>query len=118
MVKKTFQVTPSALDRINVRRLLIFLKKQISRFASTIIFDQNVDVTWNRFTSQVEPFLASVKAGLGLEEYRLILDDTTTTPDLVDRNVVYAKIFLKPARSIEFIAIDFVITDSGAAFED
>ncbi len=116
--QKTFQATPSALDRINVRRLLIFLKKQISRFASTIMFDQNVDVTWNRFTSQVEPFLASVKAGLGLEEYRLILDDSTTTPDLVDRNVVYAKIFLKPARSIEFIAIDFVITDSGAAFED
>lgn len=116
--QKTLQVTPSALDRINVRRLLIFLKKQISRFASTILFDQNVDVTWNRFIGQVDPFLASVKAGLGLEEYKLILDDTTTTPDLVDRNVVYAKIYLKPARSIEFIAVDFVITDSGAAFED
>lgn len=116
--QKTLQVTPSALDRINVRRLLIFLKKQISRFASTILFDQNVDVTWNRFIGQVEPFLASVKAGLGLEEYRLVLDRTTTTPDLVDRNIVYAKVYLKPARSIEFIAVDFVITDSGAAFED
>ena len=116
--QKTLQATPSALDRINVRRLLIFLKKQISRFASTILFDQNVEVTWNRFISQVDPFLASVKAGLGLEEYKLVLDSTTTTPDLVDRNIVYAKIFLKPARSIEFIAVDFVITDSGAAFED
>jgi len=55
---------------------------------------------------------------LGLTDYRIILDETTTTPDLIDRNIMYAKIFLKPARAIEFIAIDFVITDSGASFED
>ena len=116
--QKTLQVTPSALDRINVRRLLIFLKKQISRTAATLLFDQNVDVTWNRFKGQVEPFLASVQAGLGLTDYKLILDETTTTPDLIDRNIMYAQIFLKPARAIEFIAIDFVITDSGASFED
>ena len=116
--QKTLQVTPSALDRINVRRLLIFLKKQISRTAATLLFDQNVDVTWNRFKGQVEPFLASVQAGLGLTDYKLVLDETTTTPDLIDRNILYAQIFLKPARAIEFIAIDFVITDSGASFED
>ena len=67
---------------------------------------------------QVEPFLDGVKAGLGITAYRLILDETTTTPDLIDRNIMYAKIFVKPARAIEFIAIDFVITDSGAAFGD
>ena len=116
--QKTLQVTPSALDRINVRRLLIFLKKQISRVAATLLFDQNVQVTWNRFRGQVEPLLDSVRARLGLTDYRLILDETTTTPDLVDRNIMYAQIFLKPARAIEFIAIDFVITDSGASFED
>tara|TARA_R100000664_G_scaffold18384_1_gene27414 strand:- start:1546 stop:4488 length:2943 start_codon:yes stop_codon:yes gene_type:complete len=116
--QKTLQVTPSALDRINVRRLLIFLKRQISTIAATLLFDQNVESTWNRFKGRVGPLLQGVKAGLGLEDYRLILDRTTTTPDLIDRNIMYAKIYLKPTRSIEFIAIDFVITDSGAAFED
>ena len=106
------------MDRINVRRLLIFLKREISRIAATLLFDQNVQSTWNRFRSRVGPLLASVKAGLGLEDYKLVLDETTTTPDLIDRNILYAQIFLKPARSIEFIAIDFVITDSGASFED
>jgi len=116
--QKTLQVTPSALDRINVRRLMIFLKRQISRFAATILFDQNVRVTWNRFKGRVEPFLRGVQAGLGITAFKMVLDDTTTTPDLVDRNIVYAKIYLKPARSIEYIAIDFILTDSGAAFED
>jgi len=116
--QKTLQVTPSALDRVNVRRLLIFLKRQISRIAATLLFDQNVQSTWNRFRGQVEPLLADVRSGLGLSDYRLILDETTTTPDLIDRNILYAKILLKPARAIEFIAIDFVITDSGASFED
>jgi phage tail sheath protein FI len=116
--QKTLQVTPSALDRINVRRLMIFLKKEVSRMAATVLFDQNVKTTWARFTSKVNPFLASVKSRFGLTEYRLILDETTTTPELVDRNVMYAKILLKPARAIEYIAIDFVITDSGASFAD
>ena len=116
--QKTLQVTPSALDRINVRRLLIFLKRQVSIAAATLLFDQNVQSTWNRFRGKVIPMLADVKSRLGLEDYKLILDETTTTPDLIDRNVMYAQIFLKPARSIEFIAIDFVITDSGASFED
>jgi phage tail sheath protein FI len=116
--QKTLQVTPSALDRINVRRLMIYVKKEISRMAATVLFDQNVPATWNRFMSKAEPFLRSVQARLGLSDFRIILDETTTTADLVDRNVMYAKIFLKPARSIEFIALDFVITNSGAGFED
>ena len=116
--QKTLQVTPSALDRVNVRRLMIYLKKEISRMAATVLFDQNVLVTWNGFRGRVEQFLADVKARVGLTDYRLILDNTTTTPDLIDRNIMYAKIFLKPAKAIEFIAIDFVITDSGASFED
>ena len=116
--QKTLQVTPSALDRINVRRLMIFLKKEISRMASTVLFDQNVQVTWSRFLSEAEPFLGSVKTRFGLSEYKIVLDETTTTPELIDRNIVYAKVFLKPARSIEFIAIDFVITNTGASFDD
>ncbi len=116
--QKTLQVTPSALDRINVRRLLIHTKKEISRIASNILFDQNVQSTWDRFKGQVIPFLEGIKAGNGLMDFKVVLDTDTTTPDLVDRNIMYAKIFLKPARSIEFIALDFIITRSGASFDD
>ena len=116
--QKTLQVTESALDRINVRRLMIFVKREISRMAATLLFDQNVQATWDRFTGRVNPFLAGIKARLGLMDFKVVLDNTTTTPDLIDRNIMYAKIFLKPAKAVEFIAIDFVITDSGAAFED
>jgi hypothetical protein len=116
--QKTLQVTRSALDRINVRRLLIYIKKEVSRISSGILFDQNVQVTWNRFLGEVRPFLASVQSRLGLSEWKVVLDKTTTTPDLIDQNIMYAKIFLKPARAIEFIAVDFVITRTGASFDD
>ena len=116
--QKTLQSTQSALDRINVRRLLIFIKREVSRISSNLLFDQNVPATWNRFKSQVVPFLEGVKTQLGLSDFRVILDESTTTPDLVDRNILYAKIFLKPARAIEFIAVDFVITRTGASFDD
>ena len=116
--QKTLQATASALDRINVRRLLIFLKRRISRIAATILFDPNIQVTWNRFLSQVEPLLRSVKSRYGLADYRVILDNTTTTAEMVDRNILYAKVFLQPTRAIEFIALDFIITRTGAAFND
>ena len=116
--QKTLQVTQSALDRINVRRLMIYVKKEISRIASRILFDQNVQATWDRFKGQVIPFLEGVQAGSGLTDFRVLLDDSTTTPDLIDRNIMYAKIFLKPARAIEFIALDFIITRTGASFDD
>ena len=116
--QKTLQVTPSALDRINVRRLLIFLKKEISFAASRILFDQNVPATWARFIARVQPLLESVQTRFGLTDFKLVLDETTTTPELIDRNIMYAKIFLKPARSIEYIALDFVITSTGASFEE
>ena len=116
--QKTMQTQRSALDRINVRRLMIYVKKQISRIASGLLFDQNVKTTWARFTGQVNPFLAGIKSGLGLSEYKVVLDETTTTPDLVDQNIMYAKIMVKPARAIEYIAIDFVVASTGASFDD
>ena len=116
--QKTLQRTQSALDRINVRRLMIYIKKKISRIAATVLFDQNVQVTWNRFLAPTNGFLALVQANLGLTEFKVVLDSTTTTPDLIDQNILYAKIFLKPARAIEFIAVDFVITRTGASFDD
>ena len=116
--QKTLQERQSALDRINVRRLVIFLKKQISILSTQVLFEQNVQATWNRFKSLVEPFLANVRVQFGITDYRLILDETTTTPDLIDQNVMYAKIMIKPARAIEYIAIDFVVLNTGASFDD
>ena len=111
--QKTLQQSASALDRINVRRLMNYLKKEIGDIADTILFEQNVQATWNRFKSRAEVVLSEVKSEFGVTEYKLVLDETTTTPDLQDRNILYAKVFVKPARSIEFIAVDFVITQSG-----
>jgi len=116
--QKTLQQRQSALDRINVRRLVIYLKKQISILSTRVLFEQNVQATWNRFTGLIEPLLANVKTQFGITDYRLILDETTTTPDLIDQNILYAKIMVKPARAIEYIAIDFVIMNSGASFDD
>ena len=116
--QKTLQVTPSALDRVNVRRLLIYIKKQVSRIAATTLFEQNVQATWDRFSNRVETLLSGIKAAQGLTDYRVVLDKSTTTPELIDRNIMYAKVFLKPARAIEFVALDFTVTDSGASFDD
>ena len=116
--QKTLQERRSALDRINVRRLVIYLKKQISILSTQILFEQNVQATWNRFIGLIEPFLSNVKTQFGITDYKLILDESTTTPDLIDQNVLYAKIMIKPARAIEYIAIDFVIMSTGASFDD
>ena len=116
--QKTLQQTRSALDRINVRRLMIFLKREISFIASRLLFGPNTQSTWDNFIGQAEPLLTDVKMRFGIEEFRLILDDTTTTPDLIDRNIINAKLLIKPTRAVEFFAIDFVITNSGASFED
>jgi len=116
--QKTLQERQSALDRINVRRLVIYLKKQISILSTQVLFEQNVQATWNRFKSLVDPFLANVKTQFGITDYKLILDESTTTPDLIDQNIMYAKIMIKPARAIEYIAIDFVIASTGASFDD
>jgi hypothetical protein len=116
--QKTLQLRPSALDRVNVRRMMIYIKKQISRVASSILFDQNVDTTWNMFKAKADPILADAKVRFGISDYKLVLDKTTTTPDLQDQNAVYAKIAIKPAKSIEYIFVDFNITNSGASFDD
>ena len=116
--QKTLQAKPSALDRVNVRRLLIFLKKEISRIANTTLFQPNVQDTWEQFLLRARPVLDDVKAKFGLEDYELILDETTTTPELIDRNTLYARVLLKPTKAIEFIAIDFEIFRSGASFDD
>lgn len=115
--QKTLQLQQSALDRINVRRLMVFIKKRIGAVARDLLFDQAVDVTFNRFKSRSSRILQSVKSNFGITEFKIVLDETTTTPDLIDQNIMYAQIYIKPARAIEFIAIDFVISKSGVEFE-
>jgi hypothetical protein len=115
--QKTLLAEASALDRVNVRRLLIFVKKEISRIANTTLFQPNNSTTWAQFLRRARPFMNDVKAKFGLEDYRLILDETTTTDDLKDQNIMYAKVLLKPTRAVEFIAIDFEIFRSGASFD-
>jgi phage tail sheath protein FI len=112
--QKTLQITPSALDRINVRRLMIYVKREVTKISRNILFEQNIQSTWKKFENKTTQFLRGVAARGGITEYKVILDSTTTTPDLIDRNIMYAKVYIKPARAIEFIAIDFVITRSGA----
>jgi phage tail sheath protein FI len=114
--QKTLQADASALDRINVRRLVLYLKSAVSTVSRSLLFDQNVQSTWNRFKAQVNPILSDVQSRFGLSDYKLILDDSTTTADLIDRNIMYAKIYIKPARAIEYIVVDFVITKTGADF--
>ena len=115
--QKTLQTTPSALDRINVRRMLIFVKHEVTRIANGLLFDPNIDITWARFRSQTERLLSSVKSRFGISDFRVVLDRTTTTPDLVDRNILYAKVLIKPTQAIEFIAIDFVVTRTRQNFD-
>jgi phage tail sheath protein FI len=116
--QKTLQFTPSALDRVNVRRLMNFLKKQISRAAVRVLFEPNVKATWDGFKAVVEPFLLQVKNAYGLDDAKIVLDETTTTADLVDRNIMYCKLYVKPTRAIEYVAMDFIVTNSGAAFAE
>jgi len=115
--QKTLLAEASALDRVNVRRLLIFVKKGISRIANTTGFEPNNTTTWANFLRRARPFMNDVKAKFGLEDYRLILDESTTTEELKDRNIMYAQVLLKPTRAVEFIAIDFEIFRSGASFD-
>jgi len=114
--QKTLQADSSALDRINVRRLLIYLKSRVNTISKNLLFDPNLEVTWSRFRAQTEGVMSDVRARFGLSDYRIVLDETTTTADLIDRNIMYAKIFVKPARAIEYIVVDFVITKTGADF--
>ena len=116
--QKTLQLERSALDRINVRRLMIYLKREIGGIARRTLFEQNLQATWNNFTEDALAVLEDVKDGLGLVDYKFVLDETTTTPDLIDQNILYAKLFVKPARAIEFIALDFIITKTGADFPE
>ena len=114
--QKTLQVAPSALDRINVRRLLIALKKFIASSSKFLVFEQNVAGTRNKFLAIVNPYLESVQQRSGLYAFSVRMDDSNNTPDLIDRNILYGQIYIQPAKTAEYIILDFNILPTGAAF--
>jgi len=114
--QKTLQTRASALDRVNVRRLLIALKSYIGQVANNLVFEQNTIATRNQFLSQVNPYLTSVQQRQGLYAYKVIMDDSNNTPDVIDRNQLVGQIYLQPTKTAEFIYLNFNVTPTGATF--
>ena len=114
--QKTLQTKASALDRVNVRRLLIALKSYISQVALNLVFEQNTIATRNQFLSQVNPYLESVQQRQGLYAFKVVMDESNNTPDVVDRNMLMGAIYLQPTKTAEFIYLDFNVTPTGATF--
>ena len=112
---KTLQIRESALNRINVRRLLLQARKLISAVSIRLLFEQNDEVVRNQFLSLVNPILDNIRKERGLTDFRVVLDDT---PESIDRNELNGRIFVKPTRSLEYISIEFNITNTGASFDD
>jgi hypothetical protein len=114
--QKTLQTQASALDRVNVRRLLISLKNYISQVAQNLVFEQNTIATRNNFLAQVNPYLESVQQRQGLYAFRVIMDDSNNTATVIDQNQMIGQIYLQPTKTAEFIYLDFNITPTGATF--
>ena len=116
--QKTLQKKSSALDRVNVRRLLIRVKKFIASSSRFLVFEQNTSATRRRFLNIVNPFLEQVQANSGLSAFRVVMDETNNTPDEIDRNILFGQIFVQPTRTAEFIVLDFTIQPTGATFPE
>lgn len=114
--QKTLQVKASALDRINVRRLLIELKKYIASATKYLVFEQNTVQTRTKFLNIVNPYLDGVQQKQGLYTFKVVMDETNNTPDVIDRNMMVGAIWLQPTKTAEMIKIDFNITPTGATF--
>ena len=115
--QKTLQKRASALDRVNVRRLLIAVKSYVSQIADTLVFEQNSMSTRNNFLTQVNPYLESVQQRQGLYAFKTVMDESNNGPDVVDRNQLVGQIFLQPTKTAEFVLLDFNVTPTGATFE-
>jgi uncharacterized protein len=114
--QKTLQTKASALDRVNVRRLLITLKNFIGDQANNLVFEQNTIATRNKFLSLVNPYLETVIQRQGLYSFRVVMDDTNNTADVIDRNQLIGQIYIQPTKTAEFIVLDFVVQPTGASF--
>ena len=116
--QKTLQSKPSALDRVNVRRLLIALRKFIASTSRFLVFEQNSQALRNRFLNIVNPYLEQVQSNSGLSAFRVVMDESNNTPEVVDRNQLVGQIFVQPTRTAEFIVLDFVVQPTGATFPE
>ena len=114
--QKTLQKRATSLDRINVRRLLINLKRYVSSVSRQLVFEQNTTVTRNRFLSIVNPYMEQIVSKQGLYAYKVVMDDTNNTADVIDRNQLIGQIFVQPTKTAEFIILDFTLQPTGAAF--
>ena len=114
--QKTLQARPSALDRINVRRLLITVKKYIASTSRYLVFEQNTTDTRTKFLNTVNPYLENIQQRQGLYAFKVVMDETNNTPDVIDRNILKGAIFLQPTKTAEFIQIDFNVLPTGATF--
>ena len=111
--QRTLQAAASALDRINVRRLLIDVRRAVKQVAEQLIFEPNRESTLQRFSALVNPILQRVQENQGLDRFKVIIDSSTTTQVDIENNTVRGKIFLQPTRTAEFISLDFVVTNAG-----
>ena len=116
--QKTTQKKASALDRINVRRLLINLKRFVANSSRTLLFEQNTNALRNQFLNVVNPYMEEVQANNGLNAFRVVMDDSNNTDETIDRNQLIGQIFIQPTRTAEFIVLDFVVQPTGAAFPE
>jgi uncharacterized protein len=114
--QKTLQTRASALDRVNVRRLLIALKSYIGQIANNLVFEQNTIATRNAFLAQVNPYLESVQQRQGLYAFKVIMDSSNNTPDVIDRNQLVGQIYLQPTKTAEFVYLNFNILPTGVSF--
>jgi len=115
--QKTLQKRPTSLDRVNVRRLLIELKGFLGNTARKLVFDQNTQITRNRFLSVAEPYLESITQKQGLYAYKIIMDSSNNTSDVIDRNQLVGQIYIQPTRTAEFIILNFTLTPTGGSFD-
>jgi hypothetical protein len=114
--QKTFQKRSTSLDRINVRRLLINLKRFVASTSRQLVFEQNTTVTRNRFLSVVNPYMEQIVSKQGLYAYKVVMDDTNNTADVIDRNQLIGQIYVQPTKTAEFIILDFTLQPTGATF--
>jgi phage tail sheath protein FI len=112
--QKTLLNRSSALDRVNVRRLLIEIRRRVRNASNQILFEPNRETTLVRFSALVEPILKQIQAQSGVDRYLVKIDTTTTTQADVENNTIRGKIFVQPTKSIEFVSLDFVVTNTGA----
>jgi phage tail sheath protein FI len=114
--QKTLQRKATALDRVNVRRLLIALKGYIGQISNNLVFEQNTNVTRNRFLAQVNPYLESIVQRQGLYAFKVVMDETNNTADVIDRNQLVGQIYIQPTKTAEFIILNFNVLPTGATF--